>query len=214
VRPAAGTVALPGRVLGAPFTRVLRARTGNVLDALLSGRGWIALVGILLAGIVFFNVDLLRMNREIAQTAERGAALKRENARLRREAALLGSTQRIQDAAGRLGLVFPAPAQVRYLHARPGMDARRAARRITAPDPSLLAPLPVVAEPLAPAVADATLGTVVSPDATTAPVTTATPAPTDPTAASPPVDPAAAATPVDPVTATPTTPAPTTPPAG
>ena len=42
------------------------------------------MVGVLLAGIVFFNVDLLQMNRDITQMADRAAALKRENARLRR----------------------------------------------------------------------------------------------------------------------------------
>ena len=63
----------------------MRARTGGVLDALLAGRGWIVLIGLLLAGIVFFNVDLLQMNRDIAQDAERAAALKRENGRLRLE---------------------------------------------------------------------------------------------------------------------------------
>ena len=40
------------------------------------------------------------MNREIALTAEKSTALKRENARLRQQAALLGSSERIQDAAG------------------------------------------------------------------------------------------------------------------
>ena len=57
----------------APFTRAARRRTSGVLDALLAGRGWIALVGVLLVGIVFFNVDLLRMNREIAVDARTGA---------------------------------------------------------------------------------------------------------------------------------------------
>ena len=38
---------------------------------MLSGRVWIGLVFVLLAGIVFFNVDLLQMNREIAQMADR-----------------------------------------------------------------------------------------------------------------------------------------------
>ena len=59
------------RVLNAPFARAARRRTSGVLDALLAGRGWIALVFVLLVGIVFFNVDLLRMNREIASSADR-----------------------------------------------------------------------------------------------------------------------------------------------
>ena len=123
-----GTVALPARVSNAPFARALRARTSGVLDALLAGRGWIVLVGVLLVGIVFFNVDLLRMNREIALTAEKSTALKRDNARLRQEAALLGSSERIRDAAAELGLVLPGAGDVRYLKAHPEFDARKAAR--------------------------------------------------------------------------------------
>ena len=86
-RRAAVALPLPVRVLNAPFTRAARRRTSGVLDALLAGRGWIALVFVLLVGIVFFNVDLLRMNREIAASADRIAVLKRENARDRLDVA-------------------------------------------------------------------------------------------------------------------------------
>lgn len=152
-RPAAAgsaltaVVAVPVRVLNAPFARTLRARTARVLDALLSGWGWIALIGVLLAGIVFFNVDLLRMNRDIARDAERAATLKRENARLRLDVARLASSERIQEAAARLGLVLPAPGEVRYLKARPTVDARRAAKRITEPNSMLVPPAPVATAP-------------------------------------------------------------------
>jgi len=165
-----GSVALPVRVGNAPFARTVRARTSGVLDALLAGRGWIVLVGVLLVGIVFFNVDLLRMNREIALTAEKSTALKRDNARLRQEAALLGSSERIRDAAAELGLVLPGAGDVRYLKAHPEFDARKAARNIV--EPSAVAALPVetVIEP--PAVVDpaATDPTAVAPttDTTTA----------------------------------------------
>jgi cell division protein FtsL len=124
---------LPIRVLEAPFARAVRARTSRLLDALLSGRGWIALVFLLLAGIVFFNVDLLQMNRDIAQNSERISALKRENARLLLDQARLANSERIQEEAVKLGLVLPAPGEVRYLKARPSADARRAAKSITVP---------------------------------------------------------------------------------
>ncbi|MGI8946163.1 MAG: hypothetical protein ACR2GL_08000 [Thermoleophilaceae bacterium] len=87
---------------------------------------------VLLAGIVFFNVDLLRMNREIAATAERTATVKRENARLRTDLARLGSSERIQRVAADRGLVLPAPGEVRYLRSDPRTDARRAAQRLAA----------------------------------------------------------------------------------
>jgi cell division protein FtsL len=173
--PGAAAVPLPARVLDAPFARlvrVARSRVGGVLDALLAGRGWIALVFVLLAGIVFFNVDLLQMNREIARNADKISALKRQNARLRLDHARLGSSERIQEAAARLGLVLPAPGEVRYRTARPTLDARRAARRITEPAP---APEPVWTAPVAPATPAPT--TAAPTTGTTPPAATGVPAP-------------------------------------
>jgi cell division protein FtsL len=131
---------LPVRILEAPFARAARARTSRLLDALLSGRGWIALVFLLLAGIVFFNVDLLQMNRDIARNSERISALKRENARLLLDQARLANSERIQEEAAGLGLVLPAPGEVRYLKARPSLDARKAARSITVPSEAYTPP--------------------------------------------------------------------------
>jgi cell division protein FtsL len=190
----APAVALPVRVINAPFARAARRRTSGVLDALLTGRGWIALVFVLLAGIVFLNVDLLQMNREIARNAEKISTLKREIARNRLDAARLASSERIQDSAAQLGLVRPPAGEVRYLKARPGRDARLAAKRITAPSFAYVAPAPLETAP--------------------EPVFTPTdPAVTDPAAADPAVtdpataDPAATDPVAAPVTTTPTAPA-------
>jgi cell division protein FtsL len=117
------------------LARAARARGVAVLDALLAGQAWIVLVGVLLAGIVFFNVDLLSVNRDIARTSEHAAAVKRENGRLRLELARLGSSERIQTAAAKRGLVLPAPGEVRYLRTNGSVDARRAAKRISEPRP-------------------------------------------------------------------------------
>ena len=179
---------LPVRVLNAPFTRAARRRTRGVLDALLAGRGWIALVFVLLVGIVFFNVDLLRMNREIAANADRIAVLKRHIARDRLDVARLASTQRIQESAAQLGLVQPAPGQVRYLKARPRLDAHMAAKRITAPNLAYVPPAPVDTAPELPATdPTATTDPAATTDqtATTDPATTADPAATDPATAAP-----------------------------
>jgi hypothetical protein len=175
---AAVALPLPVRVLNAPFTRAARRRTSGVLDALLAGRGWIALVFVLLVGIVFFNVDLLRMNREIAANADRISVLKRHIARDRLDVARLASTQRIQESAAQLGLVQPAPGEVRYLKARPRRDAHMAAKRVTAPNLAYVPPAPVDTAPEVPV----TDPTAVDPAATD-------PAATDPATA----DPAAAA---------------------
>ena len=104
--------------------RAVRARGESVLDALLQGRAWIALVALLLAGIVFFNVDLLRLNRSIAVASDQSGAISQENARLRRELARLGSSERVQRAALQRGLVLPAPGDVRFRRAREDDGAR------------------------------------------------------------------------------------------
>jgi cell division protein FtsL len=182
---AGGTVALPlgVRVLRAPITRALRARGSRALDALLAGQGWIVVIGVLLAGIVFVNVYLLELNRDIAATYERAAAVKRENARLRLEVARLGSSERIQEAAAALGLVLPAPGEVRYLKANPKLDGRRAAKRVEPPG-LVETPAPVVPEPVTPepVVPETTAPEPVAPVSTTPP---SDPTATDPAAADP-----------------------------
>jgi cell division protein FtsL len=131
-------------------------RGARVLDALLTGRIWIGLIGVLLAGIVFFNVDLLQMNREITQMAEKATQIKRENDRLRHDYARLASSERIQEAAAALGLVYPAAGEVRYLESKPKLDAHNASKRIIAPSEA------VTPEPIAP-----TTTTTTAPQATT-----------------------------------------------
>jgi cell division protein FtsL len=202
---AAPAVALPVRVLNAPFARAARRRTGGVLDALLSGRGWIALVFVLLAGIVFFNVDLLQMNREIARNADKISALKREIARNRLDVARLASSERIQESAAQFGLVLPAPGEIRYLNARPARDAKRAAKRITAPNLAYVAPEPIetAPPPTDPAATDpAATDPAATDPAATDPAAT-DPAATDPAATDPAYADPAATDPTAPTTATP-----------
>ena len=200
--PAAGpAIALPVRVINAPFARAARRRTGGVLDALLAGRGWIALVFVLLAGIVFFNVDLLQMNRDIAGNDQRISALTREIARNRLDVARLASSERIQESAAQMGLVLPAPGDVRYLKAHPGRDGRQAAKRITAPNTAVVPPEPIdtAPEPVTPTATDPAAADPTAADPTVAPTTTTDPATADPAAA----DPSAAPAPTTTTTATP-----------
>jgi hypothetical protein len=129
------------------------------------------------------------MNAGIARTTEKVAALKRENSRLRLEAAKLGSSERIQRAAADLGLVLPAPGEVRYLEARPG-DAALALKRMSAPapvpvytpPPAPVEPEPVVTDPAATTTETATPTTTTTPAESVTPTATATtpPATTDP----------------------------------
>ena len=195
LRPASAGAPLGLRVARAPFVRALRSRGGGVLDALLSGQGWIALVGLLLVGIVFFNVGLLELNRNIAGTSRHVTEIKRENAKLRLDVARLGSSERIQTAAAAEGLVLPAPGDVRYLKVDPTIDARRAARRIVPPSSVALVAPPASSDPV-----------LTTPPAEIAPAAPAGTTTAEPQAAP---TPAPATTPTAPATAT----TPTAPPA-
>jgi cell division protein FtsL len=148
-----------------PARGVALPRGARVLDALLTGRIWIGLIGGLLAGIVFFNVDLLQMNREITQMADKATQIKRENDRLRHDYARLASSERIQEAAAALGLVYPAAGQVRYLDSKPRLDAHNASQRMIAPSEA------ATPEPVAP---PATTTTPATPTTTTVPPATTT----------------------------------------
>ena len=184
-----------------------RPRGARVLDRLLTGRTCIAVVGVLLAGIVFFNVDLLQMNRDITQMADRAAALKRENARLRIDLARLGSSERIQETALGLGLVYPAPGEVRYLKSEPTADAKNASKRMSAPDPSYVPPDPVTTTPdpaaTTPGATDPADPTATD-DPTAGPVDPATGLPVDPATGQTPYS--ATGQPLDPATGLPLNP--------
>ncbi len=173
-RGGAVALPLPARVLNAPVTRVLRGQGSRTLDALLAGRGWIVLVGALLAGIVFFNVDLLKLNRDIASTAEQIEQFKRENGRLRERVAHAASSERIQEQAALQGLVLPAPGEVRYLKAHPNGDPQLAVKRYSEPSGLFSAPAPVATVPTPPTgvTPGTTATTGVDPAATVDPATT------------------------------------------
>jgi cell division protein FtsL len=175
-----GAVALPARVLRAPFARAARARAGTVLDALLQGRAWIALVAVLLVGIVFFNVDLLELNRDIARTADKAARIKRENAALSLQVARLASSDRIQRVAASRGLELPAPGDVHYLRLHPGVDARNAAARVVAPGSAGPAPSASGTPTPAPTPQPQSPGPGAQSLAPSAPATTPTPIPSSP----------------------------------
>jgi hypothetical protein len=124
------------RVRNAPAARAVRTRANALLDALLRGPGWIALIGALLAGIVFFNVDVLRQGRDIADTTARATALEHQNAKAVLELARLSSSEHVQRVAAARGFVLPPAGEVRYLRARPSLDAKRAAKRLAALPPA------------------------------------------------------------------------------
>jgi len=121
--------------------QVVHAPLG-LLDRILRGRGWVACVGALLAGIVFLNVTLLEVNSGIAQMGERSSELRRENSLLRQEVAKLAAPERIQEKAAKRDFVLPAPGDIRYVRTDGDGDgaAALAALDALAPSTELLVP--------------------------------------------------------------------------
>jgi hypothetical protein len=186
-----------------PLHRLRALPDHRWLDSLLRSRAWIWIMGIGLGGIVFMQVSLLKMNAGISRAVESAATLDRSNASLEGQVAELSSGDRIQTLAAGLGLFAPSAGSVAYLRARPGVDADRAARNMTAPSDqarevlasdgrSAATATTTTPQPTTAATPAAGTTTAAAPvaTATPAPVATATPAPTT----SPPPAPTGAAT--------------------
>ena len=128
--------ARPGlAVAGAPlalrlvgFTATLPDR--RLVERLTRGRGWIALIGALLIGLVAMQVSLLKLNAGIGTAVQRASDLERRNGELRAEVSRLSAGERIQDKAIELGMVMPPAGGIRYLDAVPARDAQAAAQAL------------------------------------------------------------------------------------
>ncbi|MEA2479839.1 MAG: hypothetical protein QOJ07_1761 [Thermoleophilaceae bacterium] len=124
----------PARPGAAPFVRRLIAGpVGGLLDRVLRGRACVAVFGVLLVGVVFFNVSLLQMNRGITATSAKSTALSEQNQKLRAKLSKLDSSERIQHLAVQRGYSLPAAGDVGYIKGDPQANARRAVKRIVAP---------------------------------------------------------------------------------
>ena len=77
---------------------------------------WIAMSGILLAGVVFVNVAVLRLNLSLDSTNANRVRLRAENAALQSElSSRLRSAQIQAQASKQLGLVFQDPSEYGYV---------------------------------------------------------------------------------------------------
>jgi cell division protein FtsL len=139
----------PARRAGADPRRAPAARAGaksgvlarlravpdaRLLDRLVRGRGWIAIVGVALIGIVFMQVSLLNLNAGISRAVTSAETLERQNATLRESIAQLDTGERISDAATEAGMVMPSAGEVTFLDARRA-DGRKAAASVRPPKP-------------------------------------------------------------------------------
>ena len=140
---ARASVALPLGVRLAAFASTLPDR--GIVDRMVRGRAWIAVVGTLLIGLVAMQVSLLKLNAGIGTDVERAAGLERTNGELRAQVSELESGARIQEQVGGLGMVMPPAGQISYLTAGGQGTAAAAAGALADQrfnDPSKAQPLP------------------------------------------------------------------------
>jgi cell division protein FtsL len=104
----------------------------RLLDRLLRGRAWIALVAFALIGIVTMQLGLLKLSGGIGRAIEREALLQRENAALSIENSELAAGERVQSLATRLGMEFVPAGALRFLAANPRTDLTKGAAALTA----------------------------------------------------------------------------------
>jgi hypothetical protein len=127
-RPGAGAAARAGA-----FVRSLPDH--GLLDRIVRGRAWIPLLGVLLAGIVAMQVEVLKLGASIGRSLERSTALEGRNELLRANVAALADDQRIERLAAKMGMIMPGPDQVGFLAATKSGNVGRAMANIHAPDP-------------------------------------------------------------------------------
>ena len=113
----------------------LRVADARVLDRLIRGRVWIALVAVGLVGIVFMQVSLLKLNAGISRAVDARADARAPELEPARGDLALDSGERIQDVAAQLGMVTPAAGDVRYLDGRAAPTPLAPRPRSQPPDP-------------------------------------------------------------------------------
>jgi hypothetical protein len=120
---------------GGAAAAAVRLPDHRLLDRLVRGRYWIAIVGVALIGMVAMQVAMLKINSNIGAYVDKASGLERANAVLSAENSRLATVSRIEAEGAKLGLVLPNPDAVRYRFARPG-DAANAVATMHAPTPA------------------------------------------------------------------------------
>jgi hypothetical protein len=220
-------IALPRRPVPRPRVRLrigafIRSLPDHrLLDRLVRGRWWIPVLGVMLAGIVAMQVEVLKLGASMGRSLKQNSVLSSRNAALRQSVATLGDDQRIEQLAASMGMVMPPPQAVGFLAASPGGNAGRALANIHQPSASSFGAVMttngeiVTATTLAAANAPtgttgstSTIGSTPTSSSSTSSATSSSGAATSPVAVAPTVPSTAASATA--ATPTPVTPAPTT----
>ena len=118
-----------------------------LLDRIVRGRAWIPILGVLLAGIVAMQVEVLKLSAGVGRSIERGTALQSRNEQLRASVAALSDDQRIERLAASMGMVMPAPEAINFLDLRRGERCAGADQHPPARCDGFLASLPLIDTP-------------------------------------------------------------------
>jgi len=102
----------PARPRAKPAGRVRARRRAQARAGIL----WIAVCGVLLAGVVFVNVGVLRLNLQLDRANQQRTKLRAENAALQSELSSRLASPRIQALARHEdGLVAADPSTIGYI---------------------------------------------------------------------------------------------------
>jgi hypothetical protein len=105
-----------------------------VVDRLVRGRAWIPVLGVLLAGIIAMQVEILKLGTTLGRSIERTASLQSKNESLQASIASLGDDQRIERLAAGMGMVTPSASLLSFVRAHPQHQLAAALANIHAPD--------------------------------------------------------------------------------
>ncbi len=119
-----------------PFAGRTAVAVGQLPDSglvvrLTRGRAWIAVLGVLLAGIVTLNVITLSFAASAGRIDTQITSLDQENSILRGRDARLYGTGAMRNAAGALGLAMPPSNEIHFTDSGPD-DVATAAQRLAA----------------------------------------------------------------------------------
>jgi cell division protein FtsL len=105
---------------------------GVLLDRLIRGRAWIALLAFALIGIVTMQMLVLELNTRVGHTLARAATLQRENAQLGIEDSAYSAESRVAPLAAAGGMTLAPAGSVHFVAANPA-DVARAAAALSTP---------------------------------------------------------------------------------
>jgi cell division protein FtsL len=108
----------------------------SLIDRLVRGRAWIPVLGVLLAGIVAMQVEVLKLGTNVGRYVQQAATLQGQNEALQANVASLSDDQRIEQLAGQMGMEMPSPTSVSFLSGGAAANAAAAVANIHVPDPT------------------------------------------------------------------------------